>query len=411
MVELWEHQIKGAEFIRSNQSCALYWEMRCGKTFTTIEGTKGGTRLIICPNGVKRVWVDDLQAMGEKDVWVWSRSKKDRPATRPTTVIINYESLWRCDILEYGWDSVIFDESLRLQNWGAKLVKYLLANRYLYNKGKVILLSGSPCPEGYHQLITQMLIAHGTWDGELDRVYDVLNKGWTYDDYSYKWQINRGYSAVCKDVMHAFASSMTQIEAGITTQLLHRVVRVEPTDHELMLAETADGLEGAHVGIRLHSASVGRDIDGKIESSVKLDAVAEYVGDLGVPCVVMCHHTEAIKYLVDKIGKESMAIYGDVTQPVREQIIAQFKTGALKCVVCQVKCVKTGVNLSAASTLIYAENSASGEDRIQSEQRCTVKGKEAVEVIDFVCLDIDTKIMDSVRGKKDFSYSSIQRKP
>jgi SNF2 family DNA or RNA helicase len=95
----------------------------------------------------------------------------------------------------------------------------------------------------------------------------------------------------------------------------------------------------------------------------------------------------------------------------------QFSAGALDVLVGNVAVVKVGVNLSAASTLVFAENSYSGEARIQAEERCTIRGKDAVEIVDFISTSdgndllgyIDDYILEAVRDKRDFSAQALRR--
>jgi SNF2 family DNA or RNA helicase len=89
----------------------------------------------------------------------------------------------------------------------------------------------------------------------------------------------------------------------------------------------------------------------------------------------------------------------------------------MRILIANVATVKVGLNLSAASTIIFAENSFSGEARIQAEERATVRGKQSVEIIDFVSYNdtdelighIDDYILQAVRAKKDFNLKSLRR--
>lgn len=394
--------------------------MRAGKTLTAIIGSDDGDRLIVAPNSVKPVWQADLKAWGQNS-YIWG--SKPKPSERPRNCIINYESLWRTDLLDWNWDTVIFDESLRLQNQRTKLWAYVYGHLPQLCGGRVILLSGTPCPEGFHQIITQSIAASGQFCG-YSNVWEALREGWDYDEFSYKWVIKPGWTSKSKTQLDSLGPSMTQKEAGILTQKLYQSVPIPASKHELKLWDDRDpGLEGTHLAQCAQSCASGRDMGtGLTHHSTKLDAIVEYVKELEQPCVVLCHFTSSLKYLTVRLqnaGVKAGAIHGgDGGADYRATVIGEFNAGRINCIVAQVQTVKVGLNLAAADTLIFAENNYSGEARIQAEERCTVMGKSAVQVIDFVTTTedsellgtIDADIVKAVRAKKDFNAKSLLKR-
>jgi hypothetical protein len=420
-VTLWPHQAAAAHRIQAGEIQALWWSMRCGKTLATIAGTDDGDRLIICPNSVKPTWVADLAAWGQ-DSYIWGN--KPRPKARPRNVVINYESLWRSPLLTLGFDSVIFDESLRLQNPHTKLFQHIQDHMQLLCRARVILLSGSPCPEGWHQLITQSIAASGQFLGHLDP-WTALRWGWVYDDDRHKWNIQPGIEEQCRGQLNDLGPVMTQQEAGILTRKLYQrmPVPVGPREVELWKQATkCPGLEGPQLGQVAQSCASGRDpATGVTSRSTKLDAVVEWVADLDQQVVILCWFRASLEYLVAELvarGLRVGAIHGeDDGAAARGRTMDQFSAGALDVLVGNVAVVKVGVNLSAASTLVFAENSYSGEARIQAEERCTIRGKDAVEIVDFISTSdgndllgyIDDYILEAVRDKRDFSAQALRR--
>jgi hypothetical protein len=417
-IELWPHQKAAAERIRNREICALWFSMRCGKTLAAIAGTDDGDRLIVCPTSVKGVWSGDLKAWGQ-DSYIFDRN--NIPAGEPPrNVIVNYESLWRTPLLSWPWDSIIFDESLRLQNMRTKLWAYI--SRCLpyisESQARVLLLSGTPCPEGFHQIITQAIIGTGSYCGASDP-WQVLRENFTYDDKKYKWTINQGHKAQAAEVLRKMGPAMTQAEAGILTKKLYRTMRIPLADAELRLWMATPAAESpATQAMYAQSIASGRPIKGEIKSSAKLDAVAEYAEELDGQCVIMTHFTESLLYLQRRLPTFSTIYGGDNGANYRTETIAGFNAGSIRGIIANVATVKVGLNLSAASCIIFAENDYSGEARIQAEERATVHGKEAVEIIDFVSEvpeglrynpdyrmlgEIDNCILTAVRSKKDFN--------
>jgi hypothetical protein len=73
-----------------------------------------------------------------------------------------------------------------------------------------------------------------------------------------------------------------------------------------------------------------------------------------------------------------------------------------------------GIDLSKARTIIYASNSWSGDDRIQSQERCTnITKHDPVEIIDCVVegqgFGIDYAVAEAIRGKKDFNLNLLKK--
>ena len=420
MIELWEHQAAAAAKIAAGELSALWWEPRCGKTLAAIAGTDSGDRLIVCPNSVKGVWKNDLAAWGQ-DSYIWGQTK--RPKERPRNVIVNYESLWRTDLLNYGYDSIIFDESHRLANIRTRLFEYCYRHIQELCSSRVLLLSGSPCPEDWTQLIAQAIIASGHY-GEFLSPWEALRAGWTYNDSRYKWEENSGTAKKAAEILDSLGHKMTQAEAGISTKKLYRVIPVAlGHKEERAFLECVNELdpEPARYGQLAQSYASGRMVDGTIPHSTKLTAVIDYVVELEKPCVILANFTSSLEFLTAGLLKRGIAAEmlsgDDAGADFRTACVSRFNSGATQVIVAQVAVVKVGLNFSKADTLIFAENSWSGEARIQAEERCTVRGKDAVEIIDFVADsvqeglgEIDLAIRTAVKGKQDFNAKNLRRR-
>ena len=209
---------------------------------------------------------------------------------------------------------------------------------------------------------------------------------------------------------------MTQAEAGVLTRKLYRTIRVPLGVAEQQLWSTCDhSVQPANLAMYAQSIASGRPIEGRTLSSSKLDAVVEYVSELPGQAVILTHFTESLKYLAAKLPQAELIYGSDGGTQSRMAIMHRFQTGKTRIIIANIATVKVGINLSAASAIIFAENSFSGEARIQAEERATVSGKEAVEIVDFVSVGegmagaIDEKVLQCVRAKKDFNSSMLRR--
>lgn len=415
-MELWKHQKKYGEKLYRREISALWWEPRTGKTLTAIHGSRNGTRLIICPKSVLSVWEQDLLLYGERDNWVFDRNKI--PEHQPTNVIVNYETLWRTKLLLNHWDSVILDESHRISNINTKLFRYLQTNRWRQESSRIILLSGTPMVESGTQMITQYWWVKGNFAGFYDP-WEALREFWTYDDDKYKWVPNKGTPALVKQLRSEIGHYMSQRQAGITLTKVYRIVPVYLDNKTVNAWKKYHAKQDKGQPMRLgdiQSFASGRDPEQKTKlPKTKLDAVVQFILDreLDEKMVIFCHFRESIVYLEEVLLKKQVkvrVIMGGDSDDTRKQNISQFGSAYDK-LIAQVSTAREGINLSIANLIIYAENSLSGVVRIQSEERCTVKGKKAVEVVDFVSRvrdlsvpligDVDMHIQTLVKNKKD----------
>lgn len=422
-MNLWDHQKKYGDLLLDQRYQALWWEMRTGKTLTALHGSRDGDRLIVCPNSVKGVWVQDLylynKIMDRKEtVFVWD--KKKRPSTRPKNVIINYESLWRSPLLSYNFDTVIFDESHRIANFNCKLGEHVLECLPHIHGGRRILLSGTPCPEGYQQIILPSLVATGHFNGH-SCPWEAIRSLWVYDDSCYKWKPLKGTNKRSKKILQSYGHSLTQKQIGIDTKKLYRIIQIPLSKQEerdwLQCLFTEKPIQ-ARYGQLAHSHASGRDKDGNVHFSTKLEAVCEYVKEINRPSVVLAHFTSSLRYLSRRMGEmgvRTALIDGKDEGPeYRQRAIDKFNAGEIDTLICQITTVKVGLNLSHSDTLIFAENNFSGEARIQAEERCTIKGKEAIEIVDFLASsqleglgEIDMAVRNCVKKKQDFNARSL----
>jgi len=409
MIKLWDHQEKYGAALMAGEITALWFAMRTGKTLTAIRGTDDGDRLIICPNSVKGVWQEDLQRY-DQDSYIWNARNK-KPKSRPRNVIINFESVWRTPLLGYNFDSIIIDESHRASSWVTKLWEEGFQKYYREIAGckRVICLSGSPCAEGSYQMVTQSIIMTGHYFGEYDP-HSALRKYYTYDEGRRKWVPDAGHQTQVKALIKDLGPTLTQKQAGINTKKVYRTIRVPLGRAELRLWDAIDKNTLPMV-LAMHAQSVasGRPIEGATISSAKLNAVAEYASDALGQVVILVRFTASLVYLKMLLPR-AICVYGeDGGGDFRTQTIKEFDSGSAKIMIAQIATVKVGLNLSAASTLIFAENSFSGEARLQAEERATVKGKHAVEIVDFISVGtdmpgvIDEHVLTVVRSKKDFN--------
>jgi SNF2 family DNA or RNA helicase len=132
-------------------------------------------------------------------------------------------------------------------------------------------------------------------------------------------------------------------------------------------------------------------IDEVFVSTYKIDELCTLLeGELREQQVVIwCKHTEELLQISGRFKKRKWKhalIYGKIKAgKQRDERMEAFQKGKIQYLVCQPKCFRYGVDLSAATTVVYYTSPDSYEERQQSEDRVIdVVHNDTVLVIDLV---------------------------
>lgn len=156
-----------SKWMKNDFRGALYWEPGLGKSFVTmqscirlLEKDLAKRILIVVPSGLINMWEDDLLKSGlDPDilfVYLPKKGKKDvelLPSKGHKVVLISYSLIFRRPI-DNDFDTFICDESHNLKSHKAKAYKTL--KKLIKPKDKVLLLSGTPFPNGRIEIFSQL---------------------------------------------------------------------------------------------------------------------------------------------------------------------------------------------------------------------------------------------------------------
>lgn len=440
------HQQRHADKIEVIDKYALWWKPRRGKTLTTVLGLyQAGVKriLILCPTTVKDVWAAELSDFDyEVEVYKAGRKRKNLDC-----LVMNYESMWsaKANVQLQDYEAVVWDESIRLQNYRSKGVQMWMKNIHKIPKRR-ILLSGAPCPESILQVAPQLYLLIGGFKEYMD-FFEYLYTNWTYNDRTYKWKANtREVTTNLENAMARLGSSLSDEEVVIEVEKVYDFISAEPSRKEKQLFEAIrtatfykneDGTKMplflqdedsirqrvrlyrmASSGLNMLDASAPEELP-----SSKLAAVRDYIKTVKedypeeqfVVFTAFKHTVTNVRKLLNDAGLTTTELTGDVSSKAargqehspRTLNIAKFQRGDVDVIIVNVTVGKMGIDLSKANYLIYAENSYSGDARIQSEERGTrLDKKDTVQVLDCVLKaepNVDLAVAKSVKGKRDFN--------
>ena len=174
-MELLEVQRKALQASRGRPGFAFYMEMGLDKTLTALTEflslvDKGVTRLVVvCPNSFKTGWLDEIKKHGLKVHPHIFNSGSDHENgrflktkyTSPPVLIVNYEAIRKEHVQQYIAEftknrqcMIVFDESIQIKTYNSLQTKAALAMAPLFACCRI--LSGKPVTQGPHDLWAQM---------------------------------------------------------------------------------------------------------------------------------------------------------------------------------------------------------------------------------------------------------------
>ena len=169
------YQERATRFIIDNRYCALFLDMGLGKTVATLtalrilkeEYCEVRHTLVIAPKSVARnTWTseshkwDHLRGLKVSVVMGTPKQRKKALEAEADIYVVNRDNVkWLVDycdleLVHWPFDTVVVDESSSFKNPQSRRYKALRRMRWLM--GRVILLTGTPSPNGLMDLWSQI---------------------------------------------------------------------------------------------------------------------------------------------------------------------------------------------------------------------------------------------------------------
>lgn len=441
-----EHQLEALEFLEQRKRTALFMEMGTGKSKVVLDFISRNpnirTVLVIVPKTIIFHWKDEIKEHSRlRHSNLFNRLAEKRLTKlmsivklplRKIVFLINYEGFLKekTAFRRLFWDLIILDESTKIKNHRAKVTK-LLGWNFSHIPYKIIM-TGTPITQSYMDIFSQILFLD---DGKrLGKRFSEFREKYFDSDYmGYKWELKEGAKKEIKKLLKDLCffkkkkdclSLPSKLYEKITLDMGKKQGKLyrEMRDEFLTKLEDQTEIETSYVVVQIMKLSqitsgFIKDDNKKIHhfGSEKEEALVEILDGIGKKDKVIIwarfiHDLFTIKKLCNKLKRHNKIIYGKTSN--RERKIKLFKKSKkLNTLICQVKCLGYGVNLSEASIAIYYSNSFSLENRLQSEDRIHRIGtKKKVTIIDLVIKNsIDEKIYAALKGKKKVLRNFMDR--
>lgn len=415
---------------------ALLWEMGTGKTRTAIETFIYKYKqnlvdkcLVVCPVTLIYNWQNEIET--------WS-TFEGRPllGTRQNKIdglnddmskffLISYDSIPSItDDLEKFVDErtmIVMDEASKIKNPSTLRSKRL---RKLCCKTEYkLLLTGTPVTQGAYDLFCPYLMLD---NGRTFGLYHEKFIDKYYWKYGYKLKAKIGALQKISDKIYSKASRFLKTDCIDLPRKTYRKVSVElPVENLeaynqmksfcLAIIEGAEKVTAPIILVQLLRLSQITSGFSKTESGVevefkqqpKLDALKDILESCnGSQVVIWSRFKRDVRKISEMLKDMDVThgtLFGDDNIHSRRDNVDNFQAGKLKVLIGTQQTGGLGINLTAASVVIYYSNDYSLQNRLQSEDRVHRAGQEnKVTYIDILAnKTIDESIYSILRKKKD----------
>lgn len=409
------YQKDALSYTKDKDQIALLMEMRLGKSCVAIRWAKRfpGRKLIVAPLSVLASWEEELEKEEQTKVFYLKKAKQ---LFMDSWFLINYEGLRaRPHYLDWGWETIICDESTKIRNPQAKITKLLCDDLRIPRRA---ILSGLPAPESSLDYFQQMKFLHGSFLG-FDSYWSFRQTLYYNPPYTYDWIPRKNVVNRIKEAVHESAFVLTRKQAKIGPEKIYEKRYVEKNALQKRLyKEVMKTFEYKNNDVEMATkwATVkfvwlariagGFGADGiDFLSGAKAEELLSLLkGELREEKVVVWFRfnkeLEYVSKVLDGAGIQYSTITGSRKPAERKDATENFRKDS-RVMLAQVKCGAFGLNWSCASTAIYYSNGYDAEYRAQSEDRILdVAKKEPLLYIDLVTKGtIDESISRVLRQK------------
>lgn len=441
---LWEHQQKA--IAQATGRFALFFDPGCGKTRTAIEIFKRSAMthkvIIFAPLNVCRNWQSEIAHYLGLNCKVWLVGGQSKPRKLAILndfnshnqgflfLICNMEALRSKEYLALlshsQADSIIVDESHNFKSARSLQTKGLLSLIATLHPRLLLLLTGTPAPQGEIDLWSTFYMLGKTKDN-----FFIWRKKY-FDD---KNERRRGMASywpeyvVRKSSKEYFQTLLTECSVSAQKDLvldlpellrltLHAELSPEQARHydnmkEYLFAIDAEGheLNASNMlsrTLRLQQILAGFLGETPVKDNPRLktlqDAIALTNGAQFIIWTIFKPTYKQISELLDKQSISFGLLTGEQSAEERFKAMEDFQAGKLRALIAHPKAGGVGVNLTAASYSIHYTRSYSLVDDLQAEARNYRGGSEIhkrITRIDIVAADtIDEDISEALRAKK-----------
>lgn len=439
---LYPYQETGAAWLAERPRALLADDPGLGKTATAIVAARrvGARRVtVVCPTCVLWNWKREVETWAPD----WTVQVADTGAARigPANVIVTTHGLLlseklRAQLVTRGADVLVLDESHFFRSPDAKRTHRFYGAGSRGGPGvtglvdtarRTWLLSATPMPNDASELWT---MAHGAFG--FPETFEAFRAhfcklGWSPYGDNVKVLGNQNVEEL-RERLRPFVLKRRKADVlrdlpAVRFETIPLPCTISPAEIDRVVAEldpklvealrTADGAEAAFAEL---GASKAFSAFRRLCGLAKADAVADLLAtelDSGLDkVVVMAHHTDVVEAIRAKLADYGAeAITGATPAAERVRIVDRFQcTRDARVVVGNIVAAGTGITLTAASELVFAEMSYVPGENVQAADRIHRIGQRNGCRVRFASLagTLDESLVGVLRRKSDMIREVMQ---
>lgn len=400
-MNLHPYQEHGVAWLAGQQRALLADEPGLGKTAQVAVAARkllgvGGLVVVICPASLRTNWQRE-----------WRRWNLGRQELQ----VFSYEQAHKAP---RGCHILVADEAHYLKNRTAKRTRVFYEELMPHAK-TVWLLSGTPAPNNASELWTHF---HYLWPQRIDNMswfkFVQTYCNWSMGDYGVKIHGTKNPAAIRemlrpvmlrrlkKDVLQELPPISFHdlpLEVSATAALL------KEADHIADSKRLALALDKGELESLAPAMSSLRRVTGLAKVPAIVEWIENNVGDGKL--VVFAHHRDVLDgirvHLRDR-GTGAVTLRGDTSAEERQRAVDSFQSDpGIRVFLGQIQAAGTGLTLTAASRVLFAEASWVPAENSQAAMRCHRIGQTEPVQVYFASLagSIDEAVMEVVRRKTE----------
>lgn len=430
------HQKRMTRFIEDRQRCGLLAEMGLGKTVTTLTAIDNlmfdmfqvERVLILAPLRVALItWPDEIAKWDHTRRLTYSviygeDQRKEALETDAHIHLMSYSTLpWLVEYIKqhrglpYEYDMVIYDESTYIKNKDSN--RWLICNGLFYDVPRKVLLTGTPSPNGLHDLWGQIYhLDHGQSLGgslgDFRRVYFLRTK------HSYK-PLKNAKTEITKQLAHLVMPMKAADYLTLAKFSQNKIKCVLPVKHrdtyneleqDLFLAldqTTVTAFDAASLSMKLRQFVQGFLINDEKEVTdihkVKIRALQDIVDQTDDNLFVAVQFKHDIEMIRRVFGDTDVRyVYSGTTTNEDMDSIRMWNKGSLRLLVAHPASLSHGVNLQTGGhTIVWYGQTWSLEHHDQFNARLHRQGQKHPVIAHYLIMDntIDGLLFDVIKRK------------
>ena len=372
------YQIEGVkrliEITGRRKAALLADEPGLGKTIQVAEfinQTCPRKVIIVCPASLRLNWRRELSS--------WLRHTPEELA------VVSYEAVASGKFKNNQFDLAVFDEAHYLKNPSAKRTKHSLklnAEVKLFLTGTPVVnrpIDIFPILQSCGMKLNKTEFGKRYCDGKLVTIcWRPRKYAWDFSGASNAEELN---ASLRKHLMvrRTKREVLTELPKKIR-QVVELADRTLPENDGLVKAMFSGFTSAAaHVSSSEHIAFDELSAARLELARAKLPDVIAFASDLleeEPKLVIFAHHREIIEALAGHFGECAVRLYGGMTDKQKNAAVEAFQRGDKKVFVGQISAAGTGLTLTAARTILFAELDWVPGNIIQCEDRCHRMGQK-----------------------------------